>query len=54
MIERYGYEMSKSQYGGGYSFDGAEDIFIPLGAGNPDEAYILNLFGFNKTENKQN
>ena len=51
-IEKYGYEM-KPQQGGGYYLQGVQNIYIPLGANNPDEEIILKALGFNKTGRTQ-
>ena len=52
MIEKYGYNM-KPQEGGSYYIMGLDKIYIPLGANNQDEEFVLKSLGFDKTENSK-
>ena len=51
LIEKYGYNMH-AQQGGGYSTTGVQNIFLPLGANDPDED-VLKALGFEKTGNSK-
>ena len=52
LIEKYGYNMH-SQQGGSNYVSGIDNIYLPLGANDPDEAVILKALGFEKTGNSK-